>query len=948
MLIAMNRHVSPTSPQPANGLPRFTVMALAVFACSSLLADEERPIDPVEQKLGRPVEFDRDVLPMLRANCVACHNKGKSEGELNLESSQSIMKGGSSGALIVPGKPEESYLYQVASRTEESFMPPWPNEVQAKKLTPEQLGLLKQWIAEGAKAGSASSSATMEWQTINSGLQAIYAVDTDPSGRFVAAGRAGSVDVYDLLAKENVARLLDPALTEKGSPAQTAHLDYVHAIAFHPGGQLLATSGFQVVKFWERDVASMMSPLNTAGKIAQMVTSSDGEVSVILRADQTAAILNHSTNAVAPLPAAIKLQGSSLLAIGGPENSRLATATADGVVTLFDVAAGSALALSDSLTAKFVQGALTSDGNKLVLLTDDGALRMLTANTAETKLVAGEPVKSDKGPVRQIAAAAATLMCRVEGNAVELRKFDTLQPGVTIQSGSPNSSAEISQNAERVLTIGPDGKAELWNCKDGKVLATLNADLTTKRLLETRTADKAARDARVTVVKAQVTEDEKRVTEQKESLKKAEEELKKAGEALTAARKKAEEEAPKVVAAKKASEEKADDAGLRKALEAAQKAEQTAKDAVTAAENTLTSAEKGKLLTQQAIKRAAARVAERKAQLVVVEQEAKASTEAHAAADAAAKASVSSQYAAFTGAEFVATMDGDNIRLWKTSDGSPVDVFMKSSPAERSVVTGVAGGLIVSQPDGSLVRVNVFPKWKLTQVLGPQNEGQPSAFVDRVLALAFSPDGKTLAAGGGEASRSGELTVWNVADGKLIRSFDDAHSDTVYGVDFSADGKLLASAAADKFVKVFDLKTGDHVRSYEGHTHHVMDVSWKGDGTALVSAGADNAIKVWNAETGEQSRTISTYKKQVTSLSFIGMQDEFISCSGDKRVFRHRAANGGTVREFKGCPDYVYCSATTADGGIVVAGCEDGVLRVWNGKDAKEIASFAPAAQKSE
>ncbi len=53
------------------------------------------------------------------------------------------------------------------------------------------------------------------------------------------------------------------------------------------------------------------------------------------------------------------------------------------------------------------------------------------------------------------------------------------------------------------------------------------------------------------------------------------------------------------------------------------------------------------------------------------------------------------------------------------------------------------------------------------------------------------------------------------------------------------------------FVKVFDLSTGQHVRSYEGHTHHVMDVSWKGDGTALVSAGADNAIKVWNAETGE-------------------------------------------------------------------------------------------------
>jgi WD40 repeat protein len=101
-------------------------------------------------------------------------------------------------------------------------------------------------------------------------------------------------------------------------------------------------------------------------------------------------------------------------------------------------------------------------------------------------------------------------------------------------------------------------------------------------------------------------------------------------------------------------------------------------------------------------------------------------------------------------------------------------------------------------------------------------------------------------------------------------------------------------------------------------------------------------MKVWNVETGEQVRTISTYQKQVTALNFVGMTDEFISCSGDRRVFRHRASNGGTVREFKGSPDYVYSSATTADGTLVAAGGEDGVLRVWDGTNAKEIVSFAP------
>ena len=906
-------------------------------------ADEEGPIAAVEAKLGRPVEFERDIYPMLQANCVACHNKAKSEGDLNLETSQSIMKGGSSGLLVVPGKPDESLLYKVASRTEESFMPPWPNEVQARKLTPEQVGLLRQWILEGAKAGAAASAANMQWQSINNTLRAVYSVDTDPFGRFVAAGRAGNVDIYDLLVRDNVAKLVDPALAELKSESQTAHRDYVHSMAFHPHGQMLVTSGFQVVKLWERDVASLTTKVDLPAKAVRIVSSADGTILAIQCDNKTIVTRNQQSHALTTELSDVDPAATTLLAIGGPENTRLVTSGADGIVKLFDLTTDVEIAASDALEIKATQAALTADGIKVTVLLEDGSLRLLTVNVAEKKITAADPVKSDKGVIQQITAAGTMLLCRMEGTAVELRNLDSLQVGVQINSATPNVTAMITQNAERVVTISPDGIVELWNAKDGKIVATLNSDLQASRTLAERVADKAVRDARVGVVKAQVTEDEKRVTEQQDSLKKAEEELAKAKEAVAAAKKKAEEEAPKVVAAKKASEEKADDAALKKALEGAEKAQMVLTDAVTTAENALKSAEKGKELSIQAIARAEAKVVERKALQASAEQEATVSAEAHTAADAASKVTIASQHATFVGNDLVATVEKANVRLWKASDGTAVDLFSGVLPeAATTAMLSSARAFVVQREDGQLFAVSAFPDWKLKRTLGPQPDNKPSLFVDRVLALAFSPDGSTLATGGGEASRSGELMLWNVADGNLIRNFEDAHSDTVYGIDFSADGKLLASAAADKFVKVFDLSTGMHVRSYEGHTHHVMDVSWKGDGTSLISAGADNAIKVWNAETGEQFRTISTYTKQVTSLSFIGMEDDFISCSGDKRVFRHKAANGGTVREFKGCSDYVYCSATTADGAIVAAGCEDGILRIWNGQDAKEIATFAP------
>src|SRR6185312_9219041 len=109
-----------------------------------------------------------------------------------------------------------------------------------------------------------------------------------------------------------------------------------------------------------------------------------------------------------------------------------------------------------------------------------------------------------------------------------------------------------------------------------------------------------------------------------------------------------------------------------------------------------------------------------------------------------------------------------------------------------------------------------------------------------------------------------------VPTGKLVADIKGGHSDTVFGVSFSPNGKLLASCGADKFVKVFEVPSGKFVKAFEGHTHHVMDVGWKSDGKLLASGGADNVVKVWDYEKGEQARTIPAHAKQITRLQFVG------------------------------------------------------------------------------
>jgi WD40 repeat protein len=173
----------------------------------------------------------------------------------------------------------------------------------------------------------------------------------------------------------------------------------------------------------------------------------------------------------------------------------------------------------------------------------------------------------------------------------------------------------------------------------------------------------------------------------------------------------------------------------------------------------------------------------------------------------------------------------------------------------------------------------------------------------------------------------------------LRHRFDDAHSDSVFSVKFSANGKKLASGAADRFARVFDLEKNVLVRSFEGHTHHVLGVAWKRDGRTLATAGADNVIKVWDANSGEKRKNIEGWGKEVTSISFIGETDQIIASCGDGRV-RIVKADGADVRAWSVAADFVLSAAASVDGSVVVTGGQDGALRVWNGATGAAIAAY--------
>jgi WD40 repeat protein len=293
-----------------------------------------------------------------------------------------------------------------------------------------------------------------------------------------------------------------------------------------------------------------------------------------------------------------------------------------------------------------------------------------------------------------------------------------------------------------------------------------------------------------------------------------------------------------------------------------------------------------------------------------------------------------------TGGDYMA------VHTWSATTGQAMASFKAHAGTVGAVTFAGDSELLSGSADKGAFVWSAEPGWILERTIGSIENA--TVLIDRVMALDFNTDGSLVVAGGGVPSRSGEVKIFNTADGTLVRALTEPHTDGVLGVAFSPDSSRIATCGADKYVKVFDTATGAMVRPFEGHTDYVLNVSWRGDSRSLASCGSDNSIRVWNVDTGELSRTIVGFEKQVTDVRFIGDSINTISSSGDKSVRMHRTDNGQNFRTLAGGTDFMYCVDSTPDSRYVIAGGFDSVLRIWNGTNGTVLHELAPELPPGE
>jgi WD40 repeat protein len=270
------------------------------------------------------------------------------------------------------------------------------------------------------------------------------------------------------------------------------------------------------------------------------------------------------------------------------------------------------------------------------------------------------------------------------------------------------------------------------------------------------------------------------------------------------------------------------------------------------------------------------------------------------------------------------------LRVADVASGKATTVFnLKTKPAH------VSAGAV--SPDGQPVVaqniLNGLVKLYDTRTgLERYTIGEKEGFID---ALAFTPDGKTLAMGTFQSENSGAVKLWDAATGKEKQTLP-GNTKRTKCVAFSPDSKTLA-IAFDQSVKVWDLAAGKERVTPKGFRYGVACVAFTPDGNRLVAAAGDT-ITFWDVATDEETLMINAYGHEPATMAFspdgtrlvTGGKEGKLAKGGGVKVWDTRT--GYEVLTLGGTSDAISCVAFSSDGRrLATAATSGGVSIITQG-----------------
>ncbi|HEY9375879.1 MAG TPA: WD40 repeat domain-containing protein, partial [Jiangellaceae bacterium] len=250
-----------------------------------------------------------------------------------------------------------------------------------------------------------------------------------------------------------------------------------------------------------------------------------------------------------------------------------------------------------------------------------------------------------------------------------------------------------------------------------------------------------------------------------------------------------------------------------------------------------------------------------------------------------------------------ASYDG-SMHVW-SADGPPRLLAPPSSDQIQGASVNEAGDLVAVARSSGAVEV-----WSVTDARRQLEVSMPNG---GAWAVALSPDGRQVAAGGGDDV----VVVWDTSTGEQLHSLE-GHQDFVGSLEYGADSSQLVSGSRDETAIIWDLDQEEPrfaLRLGTGATA----VAWNGRGDVVAVAGEDGSVQFWNPATGERLENGIAHAKKVKDIAFDTTGDRLVSASVDRSIIVWDVANQTIEHQVRRGLEPIYVSFS-ADGRRVLAG----------------------------
>ncbi len=439
------------------------MLVLAAVPCVSAAADDA----------PTSIDYNEKIHPLFAKYCTACHSADEPEGKLVLESYDGLLRGGEKGAVISPGKADDSRLVRMLTGAAKPVMPPDDSE----RPSDEEIASLKQWIDAGAKgpSGAAPDPTVLVVPKIEPRADvtpAVSALATSPGGELLAIARRSEVEIVDAKDGRRVHLL-------------SGHAGNVSSLAFaRDGKRLIAAAGepglFGEAILW--DVAEGKPVGKFRGHRDALYAaklSGDGTLLATGSYDQKAILWDVETGK--PRYTIDGHNGAVFDVAFSPDGKILATASADRTVKLWNVANGERLDTLGQPLKDVYCVAFSPDGRRIAAGGVDRRIRVwdITAGGREGTNVLVYSRFAHDGAVLRLAFSAdgKTLVSAADNRTIKIWNAQVMTPRRTLETQSDlTAGIALSANGGTLHVGRLDGSLQRYALSGDDGVATSGDD----------------------------------------------------------------------------------------------------------------------------------------------------------------------------------------------------------------------------------------------------------------------------------------------------------------------------------------------------------------------------------------------------------------------------------------------------------------------------------------